>query len=74
MKNKTNICRDRHCVLLMHVHLVFVTKYRRKIFVQDAIEKLRGYFASVCTDFDVELVEIDGERDHVHLLINYPPK
>ncbi|EPG5048845.1 IS200/IS605 family transposase, partial [Proteus mirabilis] len=25
MKNKTNICRERHCVLLMHVHLVFVT-------------------------------------------------
>ncbi|HEK1023446.1 TPA: IS200/IS605 family transposase [Proteus mirabilis] len=74
MKNKTNICRDRHCVLLMHVHLVFVTKYRRKIFDQDAIEKLRGYFASVCADFDVELVEMDGERDHVHLLINYPPK
>ncbi|HIH5971811.1 TPA: IS200/IS605 family transposase, partial [Proteus mirabilis] len=45
-----------------------------KIFDQDAIEKLRGYFASVCADFDVELVEMDGERDHVHLLINYPPK
>ncbi len=74
MKNKTNICRDRHCVFLMHVHLVFVTKYRRKIFDQDAIEKLRGYFASVCADFDVELVEMDGERGHVHLLINYLPK
>ncbi|NBM73103.1 IS200/IS605 family transposase, partial [Proteus sp. G4406] len=32
------------------------------------------YFASVCADFDVELVEMDGEREHVHLLINYPPK
>ncbi|HEI8680890.1 TPA: IS200/IS605 family transposase [Proteus mirabilis] len=58
----------------MHVHLVFVTKYRRKIFDQDAIEKLRDYFASVCADFDVGLVEMDGEWDHVHLLINYPPK
>ncbi len=58
----------------MHVHLVFVAKYRRNIFDQDAIEKLRGYFTSVCIDFDVELVEMDGERDHVHLLINYPPK
>jgi len=58
----------------MHVHLVFVTKYRREIFDQDAIEKLRSYFTRVCTDFDVELVEMDGERDHVHLLINYPPK
>ncbi|HGM9882064.1 TPA: IS200/IS605 family transposase [Proteus mirabilis] len=74
MKNETNIRRGRHCVFQMHVHLVFVTKYRRKIFDQDAIEKLRGYFASVCTDFDVELVEMDGEREHVHLLINYPPK
>lgn len=58
----------------MHVHLVFITKYRRRIFDQDAIEKLRSYFASVCADFDVELVEMDGESDHVHLLINYPPK
>ncbi|MBG3057223.1 IS200/IS605 family transposase [Proteus mirabilis] len=66
--------RGKHCVFLIHVHLVFVTKYRRKIFDQDAIEKWRGYFASVCADFDVELVEMDGERDHVHLLINYPPK
>ena len=74
MKNETNIRRGRHCVFLMHVHLVFVTKYRRKIFDQDAIEKWRGYFASVCADFDVERVEMDGERDQVHLLINYPPK
>ena len=60
MKNETNIRRGRHCIFLMHVHLVFVTKYRRKIFDQDAIEKLRCYFASVCADFDVERVEMDG--------------
>lgn len=69
MKKETNIRRGRHCVFLMHVHLVLVTKYSRKIFDQDAIEKLRGYFSSVCADFDVELVEMDGEGDHVHLLI-----
>lgn len=74
MKIKTDSRRGRHCVFLIHVHLIFVAKYRRKIFDQDAIERLRGYFASVCADFDVELVEMDGEQDHVHLLINYPPK
>ncbi len=74
MKNETNIRRGRHCVFLMHIHLVFITKYRRKYLIRDAIEKLRGYFASVCADFDVELVEMDGERGHVHLLINYLPK
>ncbi|TFZ50084.1 IS200/IS605 family transposase [Serratia proteamaculans] len=58
----------------MHAHLVSVTRYRRRVFDQDAIEKLRSDFASVCADFNVERVEMDGECDHVHLLINYPPK
>lgn len=74
MKKETDIRRGRHCVFLMHVHLVFVTKYRRRIFDHDAIEKLRTYFSNVCADFEAELVEMDGEPDHVHLLINYPPK
>jgi putative transposase len=58
----------------MHVHLVFVTKYRRKVFDCDAIDRLRGMFAKVCTDFESSLVEMDGESDHVHLLVEYPPK
>ncbi|ECE6261333.1 IS200/IS605 family transposase [Salmonella enterica subsp. enterica] len=74
MTKETDIRRGRHCVFLMQVHLVFVARYRRKIFDLDAIEKLRSYFSSVCADFGVELVEMDGECDHVHLLINYPPK
>jgi putative transposase len=28
----------------------------------------------VSKDFNAELIEFDGEKDHVHLLINYPPK
>ena len=38
------------------------------------MEDLKEIFASVCQDFEAELVEFDGEKDHVHLLINYPPK
>jgi len=30
--------------------------------------------SKVCTDFEAELVEIDGEDNHAHLLVNYPPK
>ncbi|EON4466990.1 IS200/IS605 family transposase [Escherichia coli] len=74
MNKETDIRRGRHCVFLMHVHLVFVTRYRRQIFDHDATEKLRTYFSNVCADFEAELVEMDGEPDHVHLLINYPTK
>ena len=31
-------------------------------------------FEKVCEDFEAELVEFNGEGDHVHLLVNYPPK
>jgi putative transposase len=64
----------RHCIFMLHVHLVFVTKYRRGVFTKEVIEDLRGIFTKVCTDFEAELVEFDGEDDHVHLLVNYPPK
>ena len=73
--NKSNDIRHgRHCVFNLHIHLVFLTKYRRSVFTKAVLEDLKEIFASVCQDFEAELVEFDGEMDHVHLLINYPPK
>jgi len=72
-KNK-DIRHGRHCVFAMHVHLVFVTKYRRCRLDGEAIERLRPIFSKVCTDFEAVLVQLDGESNHVHLLVNYPPK
>lgn len=74
MEKYNDIRHGRHCIFLMHVHLVFVTKYRRKAFSKEVIDFLRPVFEKVCNDFESELVEFDGENDHVHLLINYPPK
>ena len=36
------------------------------------LNELREIFSAVCTDFEAE--RVDGEDDHVHLLVNYPPK
>ena len=58
----------------MHVHLIFVTKYRRKIFDGDAIDKLREHFRRVANDFGAKVIESNGEDNHVHLLVEYPPK
>ena len=66
--------RGRHVVYNLHVHLVFVAKYRGKVFTKEILDDMRGIFESVCTDFEAQLVEFDGEGDHVHLLVNYPPK
>ena len=74
MTQYNDIRHGRHCVFLMHVHLVFVTKYRRDVFTKEILNDLRSIFSNVCIDFEAELVEFDGEDDHVHLLVNYPPK
>ena len=74
MTKLNQIRTGRHCIFNMHVHLVFVTKYRKKIFNKAAINILFIIFDNVCNDFDAKLIEMDGERDHVHLLIEYPPK
>ena len=74
MSNDNDSRHGRHCVSLMHVHLVFLTKYRRDVFTKNILDDLRGIFASVCADFEAQLVEFNGEDDHVHLLVNYPPK
>jgi putative transposase len=74
MEIESDLRHGRHCVFKMHVHLVFVTKYRRNVFTKEVLDDLKIFFEKVCLDFESELVEMDGEDDHVHLLVNYPPK
>lgn len=35
---------------------------------------LKKLLEKVCEDFEAKLIEFDGEEDHVHLLVQYPPK
>jgi putative transposase len=74
MKWSKDIRHGRHCVSALHVHLVFVTKYRRKVFDGDALQRLKAIFEKVCRDLQAQLVEMNGQTEHVHLLIHYPPK
>ena len=72
------IARDfrtgRHVIYHLHVHLVFVTKYRRGALTPALHSVVRETAAAVCHDFESELLEYGGEDDHVHLLVSYPPK
>lgn len=74
METKQDLRTGRHCVFMIHAHLVFVTKYRGRIFNTEHLGSLETLFRRVCADFESELVEFNGETDHVHLLVNYPPK
>ena len=74
MDTSTKIKTSNHCVYALHCHLVFVTKYRRKVFEAKHIAMMKDVFADVCDKFEADLIECNGENDHVHLHVEYPPK
>ena len=52
MSNSQEIRTGRHCVFNMHVHLVFVAKYRRDVFTKAMLETMREVFERVRLDFE----------------------
>ncbi|WP_433220428.1 IS200/IS605 family transposase [Dactylosporangium sp. CS-047395] len=74
MAELAGIRTGRHCVFAMHVHLVFMTKFRHKVFTDRHLIRMEAIMRDVCTGFEAELVEFNGEDSHVHLLVSFPPK
>ena len=69
----SEIYKNRHSAYNLHVHLVFITKYRKKVLADNHHQFFKEVVAEICKDFGAELKECNGEGDHVHMLIQYPP-
>ncbi|QYC41537.1 Transposase IS200 like protein [Nonomuraea coxensis DSM 45129] len=69
-----DIRTGRHCVFVLHAHLVFVTKFRHPVFTDAHLNRMEEIMRDVCADFETGLSEFNGENNHVHLLVNFPPK
>lgn len=54
--------------------MVFVTKFRHRVSGGRHLARMEEIMRAVCADFETELVEFNGENNHVHLLVNFPPK
>lgn len=52
---------------------MFVTKYRKKVITAQILERLREIFSKLCKNQKSELLEFNGEEDHVHLLVDISP-
>jgi putative transposase len=66
--------RERHSVTELKIHLVCVAKYREKVFSEDELKLIEGVFQHVAKQMNFQILEINGEDEHVHALIEYPPK
>ncbi len=67
--------KQSHCVYYTRYHLVFATKYRRNI-INEGVKAYLEKLLNKINEFypEIRFHEINGERDHIHLLITIPPK
>ena len=71
---RTTLKAQNHCVYNIKYHLVMVTKYRRKVINSDILNRLTEMVSDRIAAWEGELVEINGEPDHLHILFELPPK
>lgn len=68
--------KQNHTVYKTQYHLVWVTRYRRKMLANDGIKR---YLATKLKEVkkhipDIEYKEIGLDKDHIHLHMIIPPK
>lgn len=73
MRN-VNIYKLYHCTYALSYHFVFVTKNRRKCLTNEMLDRLKEIVTNLCDSWGGRLVEMTGESDHLHMLLEMNPK
>jgi putative transposase len=66
--------KERNSISDLKIHLACVTKYAKKVFTSKSLALIEKSFKEVAEKMNFQVLEFNGESDHVHALIEYPPK
>jgi len=61
-----------HSKYLLMAHLIFVTKYRKQLLIKYGNE-IKQILSDIAEEKDFEIIEMEVDKDHVHLLVSYNP-
>jgi putative transposase len=69
------IRKQGHCAYRCEYHLIIASKYRHKIFNAGSFEYFKDVMKGIRRDVpEVEILEMNHDVDHIHMLISIPPK
>ena len=63
-----------HTVFQIHLHLVWSTKYRRRVLRGEVGLRVRELIRQICRGQDVEIMKGHVAADHLHLFVSIPPQ
>ena len=69
----TDYRKSSHSVYDIKYHIVWITKYRKRVLHGDVGRRLRALLRETCSSLDVEIIKGHVSRDHVHMLVSVPP-
>ena len=70
----TDVTHGRGYVYSLQYHIVWVTKYRKPIFIGDIEQDIRGYLLKTLKSLDMDIIAMEVMPDHIHLLVNCKPQ
>ncbi|RJX48561.1 IS200/IS605 family transposase, partial [Halonotius pteroides] len=70
---KYNLEKGSHTVYALQYHFVTVTKYRSDILTDEIAERLGEIASDIAADFGVNIQNVNGGSDHVHILFTAEP-
>jgi putative transposase len=71
--NMQNYRKTSHSVYDLKYHLVWITKYRKKVLTGQVAEKVRELIKEICKANDTEIIKGHVSQDHIHLFVSIPP-
>lgn len=63
----------RHNKNLLMVHLLFVAKYRKKLFFGNFRDDIKQYMLDTCKRYHWYIRRMEADKDHLHMLLQYNP-
>ena len=65
--------KGSHSVFSIHLYLVWITKYRKKVLTGAVAQRIRALIRNICERHQVEIMQGHISRDHIHLFVSIPP-
>ena len=71
---ETEFKKNRHAMYNLKFHLIVVTKYRKKCITPEILNDIEDIFENILTKKNGSILEMNGEKDHIHVLFEIPPQ
>ena len=74
MKDTVKYKSNRNIVYSCKYHIVWCPKYRRKVLVGDVEKRLKEIIQEVANEVNVEIIEMETDKDYIHILCEVDPQ